>query len=130
LASIVRGIGKARAKQGKSTEALESFREAIVLGQRIAVEDNLFTYDLACVLALYAEVASHIQPAPGNDSNKISQEYSDRAMEVLRQAVERGWRDADWTERDPELGSLRARPDFQALIKTIRQKPRSSPAGR
>jgi eukaryotic-like serine/threonine-protein kinase len=130
LASILRGIGKSRAKQGKSAEALDSFREAIVLGERIAVEDNLFTYDLACVLALYAEVVSRFQPAPGNDSNKISQKYSDRAMEVLRQAVERGWRDADWTERDPELRSLRSRPDFQALIKTLRQKPRSSPAGR
>ena len=112
LASILRGIGKARAKQGKSAEALDSFREAIVLGERIAAEDNLFTYDLACVLALYAEVSGRFPPAPGNDSNKISQQYSARAMEVLRQAVERGWRDADWTERDPELGSSTYPPRF------------------
>ena len=33
-------------------------------------------------------------------------------------------------ERDPELRSLRSRADFQALLKTLRQKPGSSPSGR
>ena len=108
----------------------DSLREAIVLGERIAAEDNLFTYDLACGLALYGEVVGRDRSVPDKDSNKNSQHYSDKAMEVLQQAVDRGWREADWTERDPELRSLRSRADFQALIKTLRQKPASAPAGR
>jgi tetratricopeptide (TPR) repeat protein len=129
LASVHRGIGKTLAKQGKTAEALKSLREAIVLGERIAADDNLFTYDLACGLALYGEVVSQDRSALDKDSNKNSQHYSDRAMEVLRQAVDRGWREAEWTERDPELRSLRARADFQALLKTMRQTSKPSPAG-
>ncbi len=89
----------------------------------------LFTYDLACGLALYSEFVGRDQSAPEMDPNKNSQHYSDKAMAVLRQAVDRGWKEADWTERDPELGSLRARPDFQELIKTLRRKPGSAPDG-
>jgi len=130
LASIHRGIAKSRAKQGKIADALDSLRQAIAIGERIAGEDSLFTYDLACGLALYSEFVGRDQTGPEKDSNNNSQHYSDKAMVVLRQAVDRGWKEADWTERDPELGSLRARPDFQELIKTLRRKPGSAPTGR
>ena len=83
LASIHRGIGKTLARQGKTAEALASLHEAIVLGERIAAEDNLFTYDLACGLALYGEVAGRDQSGPDKDSNKNSLHYSDKAMAVF-----------------------------------------------
>ena len=41
LASILRGIGKTRARQGKTAEALDSLRQAIAIGERIALEDNV-----------------------------------------------------------------------------------------
>ena len=130
LASIHRGIGKIYAKQGKTADAVASLHEAIVLGERIAAEDSLFAYDLACGVALYAEVVGRDQSASNKDSKKQSQYHSDRAMMVLQQAVDRGWKDAEWMERDPELRSLRSRGDFQALLKTLRKKPESSPTGR
>ena len=77
-----------------------------------------------------AKSSVEISPAPDKDSNKNSQHYSDKAMEVLRQAVDRGWKEADWTERDPELRSLRTRPDFQGLLKMLRQKTGSASPGR
>jgi tetratricopeptide (TPR) repeat protein len=129
LASIHRGIGKTLAKQGKTAEAVRSLREAIVLGERIAANDNLYTYDLACGLALCGEVVGQDRSTPENESNKNSQHYLDKAMEVLQQAVDRGWREAETTERDPELRSLRPRADFQALLKTMRQTSKPSPAG-
>ena len=130
LASIHRGIAKSHAKEGKLADALESLRQAIAIGERIASEDSLFTYDLACGLALYSEFVGRDQSGTTKDSNNNSQHYSDKAMAVLRQAVARGWKEADWMERDPELGSLRARPDFQELIKTLRRKPGSAPTVR
>jgi serine/threonine protein kinase/tetratricopeptide (TPR) repeat protein len=126
LASIHRGIGKTYAKQGKTADALASLHEAIVLGERIAAEDNLFTYDLACGLALYGEVLGRDQGAASKKTRDNSQDYSDKAMAVLKQAVDRGWRQADWTGRDPDLSSLRSRGDFQALLKSIRQNPKST----
>ena len=126
LASIHRGIGKTRAKQGKTADALDSLRQAIAIGERIAAEDNLFTYDLACGLALYGEVVGRDPARPGSGlEREFIAHYSDKAMTVLQQAVDRGWREADWIERDPELRSLHSRADFQALIKTLRQKPKT-----
>ncbi len=130
FASIQRGIGKVRAIQGKFPEALDSLRQAIAIGEKIAGNDGLRTYDLACGLAIYAEVIGRAQPAPGKDSNTQSQQYSDKAMEVLRQAVDRGFRAAEWIERDPELGSLRPRADFQDLVKGLRLKSTNSPPRR
>ncbi len=130
LSSIHRGIGKTLAKQGKTADALVSLHEAIVLGERIALEDNLFTYDLACGLALYGEYVGRDRSGPAQAPNNNPQYYSDRAMKVLQQAVDRGWGQADWTERDPDLRSLRSRVDFQALIKSLRRKSTSAPAGR
>ena len=130
LASIHRGIGRSRAKQGKIADALDSFRQAIAIGERIADEDILFTYDLACSLALYSEYVGRDQSAPEKNTNRKSQHSPDRAMAVLLQAVDRGWREADWTERNPELGSLPTSPDFQELIKTLQRKPGPDPTGR
>ncbi len=64
LAAIHRGIGRSRAKQGKISDALESLRQAITIGERIASEDMLFTYDLACSLALYSEFVGRGQSGP------------------------------------------------------------------
>jgi hypothetical protein len=50
-------------------------------------------------------------------------------MKSLQQAVDRGYRDVDWIERDSDLLSLHSRADFQALLKTLRQASRPSPAG-
>jgi tetratricopeptide (TPR) repeat protein len=129
LASIHRVIGKTRAKQGKTSDALDSLRQAISIGERIAIEDGLFTYDLACGLAVYSEVVGRVQPTPGEDPKSSSRLYSDKAMKSLQQAVDRGYRDVDWIERDSDLLSLHSRADFQALLKTLRQASRPSPAG-
>jgi eukaryotic-like serine/threonine-protein kinase len=125
LSSIHRGIGKTLAKKGKPAEALESLRRSIDIGETITGQD----YDLACGLALYSEVAGQVPRVPGSESNDSSKRFSDKAMRVLQKAVDGGYREVDWIERDPELLSLHSRADFKALIKTLRQKPRTSPAG-
>ena len=126
LASIHRGIGKTLATKGKPSEALDSLRQAIAIGERITG----FDYDLACGLALYSEVVGHVPSVPGGGSDDSSKRHSDKAMQFLQQAVDRGYREVDWIERDPELRSLHSRADFQALIKTLRQEPKSSSTGK
>jgi tetratricopeptide (TPR) repeat protein len=52
-------------------------------------------------------------------SSKISdqkQEYADRAMELLRQAVHAGYKNAAQLAKDPRLEPLRQRDDFQKLL--------------
>ncbi len=132
LASIHRGIAKSHAKQGKIADALDSLRQAIAIGERIASEDMLFTYDLACGLALYSEFVGRDQSTPAKDPNKNCQHNTPtRRWRFFYKPV----------DREPERGRLdgaaipnllapRARPDFQELIKTLRRKIGSAPTGR
>src|SRR5262249_33152404 len=105
LAMILRGIGKTRAKQRRFGEALESLGQSIAIGERISGDNHMFAYDLACGFALAGEVAANLPADLGKHAQNSAQTYSDRAMAVLQQAVDRGYREADWIERDPDLRS-------------------------
>jgi hypothetical protein len=60
-------------------------------------------YNLACV----AEAANH----------------SDDALQYLREAVNRGYKNADGLMADENLKSLRQNPRFQALVAELRRPP-------
>jgi len=47
---------------------------------------------------------------------------TEKALQVLRQAVDRGWRAFwwYWLEHDPKLHSLRDEPEFQAIVREIK----------
>jgi len=73
-------------------------------------------YDFACVYS----IASH----------KIAdkrQEYADRAMELLQQAVQAGWKDVDHITNDTDLDPLHDRDDFKKLLESL-QSPSTSAA--
>jgi serine/threonine protein kinase len=62
-------------------------------------------YDFACVYAV----------ASGKIADK-SQQYADRAMELLQTAVKAGYKDAAHMKKDTDLDVLRNREDFQKLL--------------
>ena len=62
-------------------------------------------YDFACIYAL----------ASGKSADK-KQEYADRAMELLHQAVKAGYKDAAHMAKDKDLDALRGRDDFKKLL--------------
>jgi hypothetical protein len=45
------------------------------------------------------------------------------ATEMIARAVEAGWRDAEWLERDPTLTSLSEEPAFRDCLIKIRSFP-------
>ena len=60
-------------------------------------EDAGVKYNVACLYALENE--------------------SDRAIEALQQAVDAGFANFEWFEKDPDLESLRGDPRFRKLMK-------------
>jgi tetratricopeptide (TPR) repeat protein len=62
-------------------------------------------YDFACVYAV----------ASGQVGAK-KEEYADRAIELLRQAVKAGFKDAAHLRKDTDLDALRDRADFTKLV--------------
>jgi hypothetical protein len=67
----------------------------------------------ACGPLAGSERATGPRPDPGRAGRL---DYLDEAMDVLRQAVEFGFRDARRLSKDAALAALRPRADFRALV--------------
>src|SRR5262249_53214413 len=65
-------------------------------------------YDLACACALAA--------AAVQDDAKLQDRYAARAVELLRQAVAKGFKDAAHMNKDRDLHALRDRAGFKSLV--------------
>src|SRR5262249_15482366 len=61
------------------------------------------------------EFASVYALASGKTADK-KQEYADRAMELLHQAVKTGFSNAAYMNKDSDLNALRDREDFKKLL--------------
>src|SRR5262249_31520734 len=92
---------KSRLLAGRTAEAMAEVMELTKLAGACA----LHGYNFACVCSVA--------------STKVAgkeQEYADRAMELLRQAVKLGHKDTAYVKKDTELDPLRGREDFKKLV--------------
>jgi eukaryotic-like serine/threonine-protein kinase len=98
-------MGMAMALSHRYAEATKLFQEAIEKGGDSGRQENrwLAWYNLACV----AGAANH----------------PDDALQYLREAVNRGYKNADGLMADENLKSLRQNPRFQALVAELRRPP-------
>jgi eukaryotic-like serine/threonine-protein kinase len=79
---------------------------------KLTIWDSDGWYNFACIYA----VASTKIPEKKKD-------YQNRAMELLQKAVQTGWKDAAHMAKDPDLDSLRERPDFKKLLESLTKNP-------
>jgi tetratricopeptide (TPR) repeat protein len=72
-------------------------------------------YHLACDSAV---VSAAVKDAniPGADATRLAETYSARAVELLRRAVAKGFKDAALLKKEEDLDALRAREDFNRLV--------------
>ncbi|NBW96591.1 MAG: hypothetical protein EBR28_07620 [Planctomycetia bacterium] len=89
---VLRTLGELVARKGDVQRALEVDRRLVALLPR----DSLARYNLACSLALAG--------------------LPDEAIDSLSSAILLGYDDLAHLEVDPDLDSLRERPDFRALL--------------
>jgi serine/threonine protein kinase/Tfp pilus assembly protein PilF len=80
------------AQTGRTDDALREAKFATVLRP----DDASLLYNLACVYCMLGQTGE--------------------AMEVLRKAWERGWRDVNWTRRDRDLAALDGNEEFERLF--------------
>jgi serine/threonine-protein kinase len=100
---LQRAVSLARA--GEHEPALRQAEE--LLRQEKLAATTL--YDLACVHALCAAASKQEEPAA-------------RAVELLRQAVAKGYKDVARLKKDSDLDSLRPRDDFRQLLEALAAK--------
>jgi tetratricopeptide (TPR) repeat protein/tRNA A-37 threonylcarbamoyl transferase component Bud32 len=84
-------------------------------------------YALACVCALASAAAMHDDKLPQAQREKRSEEYAARVVPALRQARAAGFlqdkEGIEYMKNDSDLASVRARPDFQQLLRELEKKP-------
>jgi serine/threonine-protein kinase len=78
-------------------------------------------YLMARELALAAKVAAAGKAEPTPAESAESRRYGDEAMDALREAVRRGFRDAGRLEKSPDFAALRPREDFQTLVAGLKK---------
>jgi hypothetical protein len=55
------------------------------------------------------------------EDSRLRQEYLDRAVAAIRQALAKGFKDAVMLETEPDLDPLRSHPGFQAVLVQLKQ---------
>jgi tetratricopeptide (TPR) repeat protein len=87
-----------------------------------AVKDapGALLYDLARICAVASAVGDSNNP--GADAPRLAEQYAARAVELLRQAAERGFKDIGYLKKDDDLKLLREREDYKQMLKELDDK--------
>jgi tetratricopeptide (TPR) repeat protein/tRNA A-37 threonylcarbamoyl transferase component Bud32 len=81
--------------------------------------DARIYFHSACGFALSAGAAASLPHSA--ESTQLVRHYTDRALDVLRLALKRGWKSAEVVATDPDLDPIRADPGFGALLNDFRK---------
>jgi tetratricopeptide (TPR) repeat protein len=99
------GRANTRMHSGAIAEAVAEVNELTMLENWSAAQ----WYDFACIYSV----------AAGTMAGK-KQEYANRAMELLRKAVNAGYKDAAHLKSDAALDAVRDREDFKTLVSELK----------
>jgi hypothetical protein len=83
------------------------------------------TYDAACFLCHCAVLAEKDAQLAQPKRKELAENYANRALALLRQAIAHGFKDAAHMKKDSDLEPLRLRDDFKKLVAELeaRSKP-------
>jgi hypothetical protein len=90
--------------------------------RELAPQNFLNLYNVGCCYALCsAAVAGSRTDEPlAADEQQLARSYAGEAVESLRLAIQRGFKDFDLLRTDPDLAAIRNHPGYQALIPPAR----------
>ncbi len=94
-ARVVEILGGLYTRQGRIADGLRMDRRLV----RLQPGNPTAHYNLACSLALARRRRA--------------------ALDMLRRAVQLGYRDVDWMQQDPDLEDLQDHPEFLALLEQL-----------
>jgi serine/threonine-protein kinase len=121
------GSDRALARAKRSTAlARQSHHGEALREAEGAVEEGKPTDDILYVASVtYALAAAGVRQdttRPPAERDRLTEQYSARAVDLLRQGIFKGYRDAAQIRTDPDLDPLRQRDDFQKLLAELETK--------
>jgi serine/threonine-protein kinase len=106
------------AERGEHARATDE-AEAVARQQDLS-EVNL--YNIVCFYSRSSAIAENDAKLSPADRTRLKAQYADHAMDFLRQAVAKGYRNVAVLKTDKDLSSLRSREDFRKLVQEVEQK--------
>jgi tetratricopeptide (TPR) repeat protein len=94
---------------------------------RIAFEPANDAYKAACFLARCIGLAQKDKALPQVQRQELARSYGDQAVQTLRQALAKGYKDIAHLQKDKDLEPLRDRDDFKKLLAEVESKSTKSP---
>jgi tetratricopeptide (TPR) repeat protein len=125
---FVRALKELATKQralGRGEDAARSLRLARGIVERFPHETPGDFYYLACFRAVYAGLIGHGKAELSDDEATERREQADQAMAALKQAIAKGYADAESLKKEGDLSSLRRRRDFKALVARLEDEARA-----
>jgi serine/threonine protein kinase len=86
----------------------------------MAAPDDFF--EAACFVTRCTTLAGIDPRLSLNQRQEVTQKYTRQALDLLRHAVEKGYKDLERWEREPALDPLRSSGDFKELLRQLREK--------
>jgi serine/threonine protein kinase/tetratricopeptide (TPR) repeat protein len=83
---------------------------------------SVHVYNAACFFSRASAAVDHDTKLSPPERKRVKARYADRAMDLLRQAIAKGWRRPRVIKEDRDLDPLRAREDFQELLADLEAK--------
>jgi serine/threonine-protein kinase len=118
-----------RLRHAQTLLALGKHPEAAALAEgwtTVVRNSALEHYNAACILASCGPLAEKDPNASEVERKERAGGYADRAVGLVQQAIQKGFRNLELLKTDPDLEPLRGRDDFKQLLnqleKTVKQK--------
>jgi serine/threonine protein kinase/Tfp pilus assembly protein PilF len=111
-------------------DTLVAMREHVALSQAATEPVKLFPDDpqeyviAAESLARCVPLACADARVPQDKRTALADSYAAEAVRMLREAIQRGYRDLKHLKEDPDFACLRSRDDFEKLLKAAEASPR------
>jgi len=115
LLGAYRDIGEVLVQQGEHAALAKAAGEVAAL----LSDDAAGAFLGAALLGRAISVAQKDDKLAANERTRFAQKYGDRALDLLRQARQKGWKDAVPLRQLPDFQELRQRDDFKKLIEEL-----------
>ena len=79
-------------------------------------------YIAGCFLSICIPIVAQHEKLDANQRKVAAQFYGDQAMKLLRDAVNKGFKDARHMKKNKDLDPLRQREDFKKLLAELEGK--------
>jgi len=107
---------------GDHAAAVTAAGELCCIGCELA-KDN---YAASAVLARCIGLAEKDTHLPEAKRHELARSYADRALTLLREAIAKGYNDAEGLKKDPEFEPLRSRAEFHKLLTTLADRAKKT----